>query len=127
MRNLCVDVLETQKVVGHLGGSSHLRGPIKAEHQQVHDQPVVLDDKGGELQAANDAVAVGVVHILVVDDDVVFGGHVVGNVVVDNQSQQPVEQGQVDLFVELFKVALHHDVALAVARLPNILISKLIM
>ena len=65
------------------------------------------------------------VHILVVDDHVILGGHVVGNVVVHDQPEQPVEQGQVNLFVELLEVALHHHVAFPVRCLPNVLLRKM--
>lgn len=36
-------------------------------------------------------------HVFVCDDDVVLGGHVVGNVVVDDETQQAIEEGQVHL------------------------------
>ena len=85
MRHLRVHILKAEKVIRHLRRSGHLRGPVEAEHEQVHDEAVVLDDEGGELEAADDAVAVGVVHVLVVDHHVVLGRHVVGNVVVNNQ------------------------------------------
>ena len=57
-------VLECQEVVGQLWRAWHLRGPLKAQYQQVHDQAVVLHDERGELQAADDAVRVSVVHVL---------------------------------------------------------------
>lgn len=38
---------------------------------------------------------------LVVDDHVVLCRHVIGNVVIDNQTQKPVKQSQVNLFVHL--------------------------
>ena len=40
---------------------------------------------------------------LIVDDHVVLGSHVVCDVVVHNQSEQPVEQRQVNLLVHLLK------------------------
>ena len=85
--HLRVHVLEAEKIVGHLRRSRHLGGPVEAEDQQVHDEAVVLDDEGGKLEAADNAVAVGVIHVLVVDDHVVLGRHVVGNVVVHNQPE----------------------------------------
>lgn len=39
---------------------------------------------------------------LVVDDYVVLRCHVISNVVVDNQTQKPVKQCQVNFFVHLF-------------------------
>ena len=78
-----------------------------------------MDEEGGELEAADEAVGVCVVHVLVVDDDVVLGGHVVGDVVVDDEAEQAVEEGEVHFFVELLELGLEHDVALALARLPD--------
>ena len=58
---------------------------------------------------------------LVIDDNIVLCSHVICNVVVHNESQQPVEQSQVDLFIHLVKVGLHHYVALSLRSLPHIL------
>lgn len=57
-------VLEAEEVVGHLGRAGHLAGTVQAQHQQVHHQPVVLHDERGKLQPSDDAVRVGVVHVL---------------------------------------------------------------
>lgn len=61
---LCGCILERQEVIGHLRGSSHLTGPVEPQHQQVHDQAVVLHDERGKLQTTDDTVRVGVVHVL---------------------------------------------------------------
>lgn len=57
---------------------------------------------------------------LVVDDDVVFGCHVVGNVVVDNQPQKTVEKCQVDLLIELLEARLQHHVTLTLRCVPHV-------
>lgn len=57
-------VLETEEVVGHLRGARHLTGTVQAEDQQVHHQAVVLHNERSKLQASDDAVRVGVVHVL---------------------------------------------------------------
>lgn len=57
-------VLETEEVIGHLRWAGHLAGTVQAQHQQVHHQTVVLYNEGGELEPPDDAVGVGVVHIL---------------------------------------------------------------
>ncbi len=57
-------VLETEEVIGHLRWAGHLAGTVQAQHQQVHHQAVVLYNEGGELESPDDAVGVGVVHIL---------------------------------------------------------------
>ena len=61
---LDLDVFESEEVVGHLRRSTHVGRPLEAEHQQVHDQPVVLDHERRELQTANDTVTVRMVHVL---------------------------------------------------------------
>ena len=61
------------------------------------------------------------VHVLHADDHVVLGSHVVGDVVVDDEPEEAVEEGQVDLVPQPVHVALHHHVTLAVRRLPDIL------
>ena len=52
---------------------------------------------------------------LVVDDDVVLGGHIIGDVMIHDESQQPIEQGQIYLLVELLELCLEHDVTLSFA------------
>mmetsp|Transcript_39335 Transcript_39335/g.83813 ORF Transcript_39335/g.83813 Transcript_39335/m.83813 type:complete len:1257 (-) Transcript_39335:3240-7010(-) len=81
---LCVNILEGQEFVGQLRWSGQLGGSCQAQLQEVQDETVVLEDEGSELQSLDQAVGVGVVHVLVVDDDVVLGRHVVGDVVVDD-------------------------------------------
>lgn len=58
---------------------------------------------------------------LIVDDHVVLGSHVVGYVVVYDESQQPIKQGQVDLFIHLLKARFQHDIAFTLTCLPHIL------
>mmetsp|Transcript_3491 Transcript_3491/g.11579 ORF Transcript_3491/g.11579 Transcript_3491/m.11579 type:complete len:907 (-) Transcript_3491:778-3498(-) len=113
-------VAELQKVVWHGWRARELRGAREPEHEQVKHQPVELHDEGGKLQAAQDAVRVGVVHVLEGEVDVVLGGHVVGDVVVEHQPQEAVEQGQVDLLVHLGVLRLDADDALAVGRVPHV-------
>ena len=96
----------------YLRGSSNFRGSGQTQEQQIQDQAIVLGHKGGKLQATDDAVAVGVCHVLVCNDDVVLGRHVVCNVVVKNQTQQPVEESEVHLhrrrdFRKLFQSRFH--------------------
>ena len=46
-------------------------------------------------------VGISVVHVLVGNHHVVFGSHVVGQIVVHNQPQQSVQQSQVHLLENL--------------------------
>ena len=61
---LSLHVLVGEEVVGHLRGPSHLAGSLQPQHQQIQHQPVVLHDEGGKLQASDNAIRVGVVHVL---------------------------------------------------------------
>ena len=45
MRNFRIDVLESQKVIGHLRRTCHVCGSVHAQDQQIHNQSVVLNDK----------------------------------------------------------------------------------
>lgn len=72
------------------------------------------------MQTSDDAVRVCVAHVLVGKDNIVLGGHVVGNVVVHDQAQQPVQQRQVHLFVDALQLRLHQDHALAAGGLPHV-------
>mmetsp|Transcript_4532 Transcript_4532/g.13244 ORF Transcript_4532/g.13244 Transcript_4532/m.13244 type:complete len:1314 (+) Transcript_4532:2393-6334(+) len=113
-------VREGEEVVGHLGRARELRRAGEAQGEEVEDEPVVLADEGGELEAAHEAVGVGVVHVLEGDGHVVLGRHVVGDVVVHDEPKQAVEQGQVNLLEHLLELGLHHDHALAVGGVPDV-------
>ena len=113
--------LVLEEVVWHLRRSRHLASSLQPKHQQVQHEPVVLDDERGELETSDDAVRVGVVHVLVVYDHVVLGGHVVGYVVLHDQTQESVEEGQIDLLVHLFVTGLHENVTLPLPSLPHLL------
>ena len=113
--------LVLEKVIWHLRRSSHLTSSLQPEHQEVQHETVVLDDERGELQTSDDAVRVGVVHVLVVYDHVVLGGHVVSYVVLYDQTQESVEEGQVNLLVHLLVTGLHENVTLPLSSLPHLL------
>ena len=87
----------------------------------IHYQSIVLHNERSKLEATHDSVGISMVHVLVVHNYVVLGSHVVGDVVIDDESEQPVEQGEIDLLVKLLEVALHHHIALSVCCFPHIL------
>ena len=66
------------------GGGSNARVRPSVVSRRAH-----LDDEAAELQAADEAVVVGVHHVLVRDGDVVLRRHVVRQVVVHDEAQQP--------------------------------------
>ena len=113
--------LVLEKVIWHLRRPSHLTSSLQPEHQEVQHEAVVLDDERGKLQTSDDAVRVGVVHVLVVYDHVVLGSHVVGYVVFHDQTQESVEEGEVNFLVHLLVTGLHKNVTLPLPSLPHLL------
>jgi hypothetical protein len=114
-----LDGLVDHELVFLEGRACDLVGSVESHDEDVDDHCVELENEGGELQAHQKAVVVGVVHIFEVDDHVVLCGHVICNVVVDNQSKQPVQQSQIDFLVYLVKPRLHQHQRLVFAGLPN--------
>ena len=57
----------------------------------------------------------------VVDHNVVLCGHVIRNVMIDDQSEKSVEKSQINLLVNLLKLRFHHHIAFSLTRLPNVL------
>ena len=116
-----MDVLEAQEGVGVLRRTRHFGGPVQAKDEEVEYEAIVLHNEAGVLDASDDAVQVGVVHVLVGDVDVVLGRHVVSDVLVEDQPQQPTEDVQINLLIHLFERRLQHHIALTIARHPHIL------
>ena len=117
--------MEDEEIAGHLRRAGHFRRTWNTQDEQIEDEAKVLSHEGSELQTADDSVRVGVVHVLVVDDHVVLGRHVIGNVVIDDETQQTIEQRQIDLFVQLLETRLEHHVTFTIRSLPHILRKKI--
>ena len=58
---------------------------------------------------------------LIVDDHIVLGRHVIGNIMIHNQPKQPIKKCQVDFLVHLLELGFHHHVALALRSVPDVL------
>ena len=59
-------------------------------------------------------------HVLEGYDHIILSGHVVRQVMIDNQSEEFVQESKVDLIVELFELGLHKDDALVLRDIPDI-------
>jgi len=116
---LHLDVVVGQKVVRQIWRSSHLGSSLQSKNQDVQDETIVLDDEGRELETSNQSIRVDVVHVLVVEHDVVLGRHVVSNVMIDDESQQSIEKSEIHLLVDLLELGLHDDDAFSVGSLPD--------
>ena len=120
MPSLRSTIPELQEVVGALRRSSHLARSLQTEKQQINHQTIVLEHETRELQATNQPIAVGMVHVLIAQLDVVLGGYVVGQVMVHDQTKQSVQQSKIDLLVDLGQFSLDHHVGFALGSLPNV-------
>lgn len=86
---------------------SHFIRPVDSDDEDVDDHGIELEDEGSELQSHQQSVVVGMVHVFEVDDHVVLGSHVVSDVVIHYQSQQPIQESQVNLLIDLVQSGLH--------------------
>ena len=59
------------------------------------------------------------IHVLVIQLYVVLGGDVVRQIVIHNETQQPVQQRQIYLFIDLRQLGLNHDITLPICSFPN--------
>lgn len=107
--SLKLDGLVDHELIFLEGRACDLVGSVEAHDENVDDHSVELEDEGGELQAHQKPIVVGVVHVFEVDHHVVLRGHVVCDVVVNDQSKQPVQQGQINFLVYLVKPRLHQN------------------
>ena len=117
--------MEDEEIAGHLRRAGHFRRTWNTQDEQIEDEAKVLSHEGSELQTADDSVRVGVVHVLVVDDHVVLGRHVIGDVVIDDETQKTIEQCEIDLFVQLLETRLEHHVTFTIRSLPHVLWKKI--
>ncbi len=77
-------------------------------------------DKGRQLEATDEPIVVAVAHVLVGDRNVILGRDVVGQVVVHDEAEETIEEGQVHLFAERAQARLHHDRRLSIGRVPHV-------
>ena len=96
-----LNVCEGEELVGQGGGARNLRGSREPQEQQVEHQAVVLEHERGELQTPNQSEGIDMGHVLEAHAHVVLGGDVIRNVMIHYQTQQPIQQSQVDLLVHL--------------------------
>lgn len=68
MGALCSTVLKAEEIIGHLWGASHFTGTMQTQDEQVHHEPIILHNEGSKLQASDNAVRIGVVHVLQSDN-----------------------------------------------------------
>mmetsp|Transcript_29770 Transcript_29770/g.62395 ORF Transcript_29770/g.62395 Transcript_29770/m.62395 type:complete len:277 (-) Transcript_29770:3144-3974(-) len=115
------DRIEGQKLVRLHRSTGDFAGSGKSQHEQIKNQTVILKDEGSKLQATDQAVAVQMIHVLVIEQDIVLCGHVLRNVVIDNQPKEAIQQRKIHLLVHLLKLSFHHHIGLPAGRVPHLL------
>ena len=65
-------IAELQEVIRRVWWTGDLAGALKAKEQEINDQTIVLENEGRELQTADHAVSVCVIHVLVVELNIVL-------------------------------------------------------
>src|SRR5258708_11819874 len=113
-------VTELKEIIGHLWRPSHLASPLQAQDENIKHKTIILEDEGRKLETTNHTVRICMRHVLVSEDSVVFRGDVIGQIVVQNETKQSVEQSQIDLLVNLGVYGLHHNVTFSFACLPDV-------
>ena len=120
MASFCSRIPVLQKVVWHLGWSSHLTGSLKAKNEQVKNKTIVLKHESRKLETTNEAEGIDVRHILVSERGVILGSDVIRKIVVKNESEQAIEKGKIDFFVNFGEDSFHHYNAFSFACIPDV-------
>lgn len=119
VRSFRGDVFEGHEFIGLLGGPGQFAGSFESQNEEIEDETVELKEEGGEAESVNYTVRLRVVHVFEGNNDIVFGGYVVGDVMVDDKSQQSVQKRQIHFFVHLFQFGLHDNEGLVTRSVPN--------
>lgn len=118
--NLSWGVAELKEVVGRLGRTGHFAGSLESENEDVENETVVLEDETGELESSNHSESVDVGHVLVSENDVVLARAVIREIVIHDETEKSIEEGEIDLFVDLAELRLDKNVGLSFTRLPDV-------
>jgi len=98
-----------EEIVGHLRGTGLFAGSLEAEDEEIHDETIVLENERGKLQSADETVRVRVGHVLVGQHSVVLSRDIVGQVAVQDESEETLQEGGIHLLVDLRELRLHQD------------------
>ena len=82
-----LDVLVIHELIWLTDRPGKLERTLLSKNTQVQDKTIVLEYKACELEAPDETIRVRVAHVLVRNDHVVLGRHVVGQIVIHDQPQ----------------------------------------
>jgi hypothetical protein len=75
------------ELIGVVRRSCDLCRSVQTQNKEIQNQTVELEDERSKLKTLDDSIEIGMIHVFEVNYDIIFGGHVVRDIVVNNQSQ----------------------------------------
>jgi hypothetical protein len=114
----CISVLE--EIVWLCWWTGHFACTVKTENEEIQNETVVLEDETGELKTSNQTISINVGHVLVCQNNVVLRCAVICQVVIHDESQQPIKEREIHLFVDFGQLRFNHNVAFAIGCLPDV-------
>jgi len=120
MAHFSLCVLKTHELVWLLDLTSQLESPLLAKHAQIEHQSIVLEDKAGELEAANETIRVRVTHVFVGHNYIVLSGHVIGQIVIHDESQQAIQKRGIHLLIHFVHLSLNQNCGSVFSGVPHI-------
>lgn len=92
---------------------------IGSNNLEIKYQTIKLHYERCKLQSMKSTVGICMVHVLVGDDNVVLTSHVIGNIVIHDQSEQSIQEGEIHLLVGLFEFGFEEHQRLTLRGIPN--------
>ncbi len=119
MPGLDFDGLEEHELVLVFRRSCELWCPAQTQDEQVDNHAVELEDEGCELKAHDNTIKVGMIHVFEIDADIVFGGHVISDVMVDDKPEETIQKSEIDLLIDFIETGLEQDKRLTLTGIPS--------
>ena len=71
------------------------------------------------MEAHDNTVKVGMIHVFEIDTDVVFGGHVISNVMVNDKPEESIQESEINLLIYFIETGLEQDKRLPLRGIPS--------
>ncbi len=71
------------------------------------------------MEAHDNTVKVGMIHVFEIDADVVFSGHVISDVMVDDKPEESIQESEIDLLIYFIEAGLEQDKRLSFSGIPS--------
>ncbi len=101
-----LDALKDKELILIESRPCKLIRPSEAHDEDVDDDPVELENEAGELEHHEHPIEIDMVHILEIDRYIVLGSHVVCQIAVHNEPEQPIQQSQIYFLINFIQPGL---------------------